>query len=105
MAGTTLPNGEVVDRMSTRCIINAYPPGDSIFRPTPARKGGLSLNSRESSVDRVITYIDGYNLYHGLRERVSTGILHIGRVELSKNMLPDQIIKDGIVLKRPASWY
>ena len=55
--------------MSTRCIIKTYPPGDSISGPTPARKGGLSLNSRVFIVDRVVAYIDGYNLYYGLRDQ------------------------------------
>jgi len=36
---------------------------------------------------------------------VSKVTLHIGHVELSKSMLPDQIIKDGIALKRPTTWY
>jgi uncharacterized LabA/DUF88 family protein len=47
----------------------SYPPGDSISRPTPARKGGLSLKNRILIMTRVIAYIDGYNLYYGLRDR------------------------------------
>jgi uncharacterized LabA/DUF88 family protein len=36
--------------------------------------------------------------------KVSTGILHIGHVELSKSLFPEQVIKDGVILERPASW-
>jgi hypothetical protein len=88
-------------------------------------------------MDRVIAYIDGYNLYFGLRHKgwkrfywtnlaklagqflkpnqslletkyfttkVSTGVLHIGHVELSKSLFPDQVARNGIILKRPDSW-
>lgn len=36
---------------------------------------------------------------------VSSGILRIGHVELSKSMFPDQVIKNGIILQRPVSWH
>ena len=46
------------------------PPGDSISGPTPTRKGGSSLYSAKGiPVQRVIAYIDGYNLYYGLRTK------------------------------------
>jgi uncharacterized LabA/DUF88 family protein len=37
-------------------------------------------------------------------KKVSTGVLHVGHVELSKSLFPDQVIKDGVILERPASW-
>lgn len=38
-------------------------------------------------------------------KRVANGALHIGRNELAKSQLPDQIIKaNGVVLRRPAEW-
>lgn len=37
-------------------------------------------------------------------KKTSTGVLHIGHVELSKSLFPDQVIKDGVILARPASW-
>ncbi len=37
-------------------------------------------------------------------KKVSAGTLHIGHVELTKSLFPDQVIKNGIVLERPASW-
>jgi len=37
-------------------------------------------------------------------KKVSTGVLHIGHVELSKSLFPDQVARDGIILKRPDSW-
>ncbi len=37
-------------------------------------------------------------------KKVSTGVLHIGHVELSKSLFPEQVIKDGVLLERPASW-
>jgi len=36
---------------------------------------------------------------------VSSRILRIGHVELSKSMFPDQVIKNGIILQRPVSWH
>lgn len=36
---------------------------------------------------------------------VAAGTLRIGHAELSKSLFPDQIIKDGIILQRPASWH
>jgi uncharacterized LabA/DUF88 family protein len=36
--------------------------------------------------------------------KVSTGVLHIGHVELSKSLFPDEVVKDGVILERPASW-
>ncbi len=38
-------------------------------------------------------------------KRVSAGTLHIGHVELSKSLFPDQVVKKGIVLEHPASWH
>jgi hypothetical protein len=37
-------------------------------------------------------------------KKVSTGVLHVGHVELSKSLIHDQVIKYGIILERPASW-
>mgnify|MGYP005853072729 CR=1 FL=1 len=37
-------------------------------------------------------------------KKASTGVLHIGHVELSKSLFPDQVARDGILLKRPDSW-
>lgn len=37
-------------------------------------------------------------------ERVSSETLHIGHIELSKSLLPDQVVKNGVVLERPAKW-
>jgi uncharacterized LabA/DUF88 family protein len=37
-------------------------------------------------------------------KRVSGRAVHIGRLELAKSLLPDQILKNGITLKRPAAW-
>lgn len=34
----------------------------------------------------------------------SAGTLRIGRTELAKSVFPDEVAKDGIVLKRPKSW-
>jgi uncharacterized LabA/DUF88 family protein len=36
---------------------------------TPARNGGSSLSWKDTGLVRVIAYVDGYNLYHGLREK------------------------------------
>lgn len=37
-------------------------------------------------------------------KKVSTGVLHIGHVELSKSLFSEQIIKDRVILTCPASW-
>jgi len=37
-------------------------------------------------------------------KRVSAGTLRIGHVELARSLFPDQVIKEGIILERPASW-
>lgn len=38
-------------------------------------------------------------------KQASSGVLHIGHVELSKSIFPEQVIgSDGIVLHRPAQW-
>jgi hypothetical protein len=68
----------------------------------------------------VIAYIDGFNLYHGLREkgwkwaywlnlqalmRVADGYQYIGRDKLSRSQFPDGVVKpDGFKLQRPPSW-
>jgi len=38
-------------------------------------------------------------------KKVSTGVLHIGHVELAKSLFPDEVIKNGIVLRRPSAWH
>lgn len=37
-------------------------------------------------------------------KRVSRGVLRIGSSDLSKSIFPDQINKDGVILRRPVSW-
>lgn len=38
-------------------------------------------------------------------KQVSSGVLHIGHVELSKSMFPEQVGKsDGVILRRPTQW-
>lgn len=38
-------------------------------------------------------------------KKVANGVLHIGHVELSKSLFPDEVVKpDGVVLRRPAEW-
>ncbi|MDP1715172.1 MAG: NYN domain-containing protein [Anaerolineales bacterium] len=38
-------------------------------------------------------------------KQASSGVLHIGHVELSKSMFPEQVIEsDGVVLRRPIQW-
>jgi uncharacterized LabA/DUF88 family protein len=38
-------------------------------------------------------------------KHASSGVLHIGHVELSKSMFPEQIVEsDGVVLRRPIQW-
>ena len=38
-------------------------------------------------------------------KQASSGVLHIGHVELSKSLFPEKVIKpDGVVLQRPAQW-
>lgn len=37
-------------------------------------------------------------------ERVTTGVLHIGHMELAKSVFPDQVFKNGIILQRPTPW-
>ena len=95
------------------------PPGDSISGPTPTRKGGSSLYLVKGiPVRRVIAYIDGYNLYYGLRTKrwkwfywlnvqsmARRSHTFIGRNVLSNSVFPDQVVKpDGFVLHRPAEW-
>lgn len=38
-------------------------------------------------------------------KKVSTGVLHIGHVELSKSIFPDQVFKNHIILQRPNPWH
>lgn len=38
-------------------------------------------------------------------KQVSHGVLHIGRNELAKSIFPDRVIKDGVNLDRPSTWY
>ena len=44
-------------------------PGDSISGLTPTLWVGCLLLRKASSMERVIAYVDGYNLYYGLREK------------------------------------
>jgi len=37
-------------------------------------------------------------------KKVATDVLHIGHVELSKSLFPDQVVKGSEKLKRPAKW-
>lgn len=67
------------------------PPGDSISRPTPARKGGLSLLIPRLSMQRVIAYVDGFNLYHGLRAKHWKRFYWLNIPALARQLLkPDQ---------------
>ena len=45
------------------------PPGDSISGLTPTLWVGCLLVRKASSMERVIAYVDGYNLYYGLRQK------------------------------------
>jgi uncharacterized LabA/DUF88 family protein len=38
-------------------------------------------------------------------KNVSSGVLRIGHAELSKSSFPDLVDKDGVVLRKPASWH
>jgi hypothetical protein len=71
-------------------------------------------------VERVITYVDGFNLYFGMRSRgwrryywldvkrlqqVASASLIIGRKKLADSQLPNLVPKaDGYILRRPEKW-
>lgn len=38
-------------------------------------------------------------------KKVSTNVLHIGHVELSKSLFPDEVVNGNIILRRPAKWH
>lgn len=60
-------------------------------------------------MQRVMAYVDGFNLYFGLKQsslkRCANGYLNIGEDKLRASQLPEQLVKpDGYVLARPATW-
>ncbi|WP_312263197.1 hypothetical protein [Candidatus Igneacidithiobacillus taiwanensis] len=81
-------------------------------------------------MQRVMAYVDGFNLYFGLKDsgflrfsqkrivvafppsrysnelkRCANGYLTMGEDKLRASQLPEQLVKpDGYVLARPASW-
>ena len=68
-------------------------------------------------MERVSVYVDGFNLYYGLRARgwrryywldlrsMAAASFTIGRGILSRSQLPERVVKpDGYVLRRPESW-
>jgi uncharacterized LabA/DUF88 family protein len=53
---------------------------------------------------RVIVIFPPGRTSFALRQ-ASSGVLHIGHVELSKSMFPEQMVEsDGVVLRRPTQW-
>jgi uncharacterized LabA/DUF88 family protein len=72
----------------TLVVYYDYPPGDSISGPTPTRKGGSSLFSTGGdTMTRVITYIDGFNLYYGLRSKGWRYFYWLDVRKMSRHML------------------
>jgi uncharacterized LabA/DUF88 family protein len=69
-------------------------PGDSISGPTPTRKGGLSpFLWKAWLMERVIAYVDGYNLYYGLREKRWKRLYWLNIQMMARNLLkPSQTL-------------
>jgi hypothetical protein len=85
---------DVFDFFQEYDILWSYPPGDSISGPTPTRKGGSSLYSAKGiPVQRVIAYIDGYNLYYGLRTKRWKWFYWLNVQSMARRLLkPDQTL-------------
>ena len=86
------------------------PPGDRISGLTPARKGGLSLLIAllpwTLPLERVIAYVDGYNLYYGLRSKGWKRFYWLNVAALARNLLkPNQTLVQTkyftTIVKRP----
>jgi hypothetical protein len=45
------------------------PAGDSISGPTPPARGAVPFMGKGCVMKRVIAYVDGFNLYFGLRAK------------------------------------
>ena len=65
-------------------------------------------------MQRVFVYIDGFNLYFGLKSKrtskqlrkIATASLQIGRDKFHHSQFPDRVVKaDGYVLERPREWH
>ncbi len=37
-------------------------------------------------------------------KKVANGVLHISHLELAKSVFPDEVVKDGVIMHRPARW-
>jgi uncharacterized LabA/DUF88 family protein len=38
-------------------------------------------------------------------KQAANGILHVSHVELSKSLFPDEVIKGGVIIRRPSRWH
>ncbi len=52
---------------------------------------------------RVISVFPPGRTSYALKQ-ISTGVLHIGHIELAKSVFPDQVNKNGVILQRPSKW-
>ena len=37
-------------------------------------------------------------------KQAANGVLHISHLELAKSVFPDEVVKDGVIMRRPARW-
>ena len=38
-------------------------------------------------------------------KKEANGVLHISHLELVKSVFPDEVVKDGVIMRRPARWH
>jgi uncharacterized LabA/DUF88 family protein len=66
--------------------------------------GPISAVQRSFPGKKVISIFPPKRSSYALKQ-VSNGVLHVGRNELARSLFPDQVIKDGVTLQRPARWH
>lgn len=74
-----------------------------IFSADSDLVGPIRVVRRLFSVKRIIVIFPPGHSSYALKQ-AANGFLHIGRVELSKSLFPEKVLKEGVIIRRPSRW-